>query len=72
VKDVGPFHVADDIHEGIVIDPAFDTVVRLARTYTATSVSLYVFPFCICLCSLCLLVPAMFDRHFKVNQLRVL
>jgi len=40
LKDVGPFHVADDIHEGIVIDPAFDTVVRLARTYTATSVSL--------------------------------
>ena len=68
-EDVRPFHVADDIHGGIVIYPSFDTVVRLTRTRTATSVSLYVFPFCICPCSLCLLVSVTFDRPFTVNQL---
>lgn len=65
LKDLGPFHVADNVHEGIVIDTAFDTVVRLARTYTATSVSPYVLPFHICPCSLRLLVSVMFDRLFK-------
>jgi len=65
VKDVGPFHVAENVHEGIVVDTAFDTIVRLARTYTATSVSPCVLPFHICPCSLPLLVSVMLDRPFK-------
>ena len=65
LKDVGPFHVADDVHEGIMVDTAFDAVVRLARTYAAKDVSPYVFHFRICPCSLCLLVSVMFDRPFK-------
>ena len=65
LKDVGPFHVAKNVHEGIVVDTAFHTIVRLARTYTVTSMSPFVLPFHICPCSLSLLVSVMFDRPFK-------
>jgi hypothetical protein len=39
VRDVGSFVVADDILDGLVIDPAFETVIRITRLYTHRDVS---------------------------------